>query len=109
MPRCHYRIEPRSPSEGGGWTLKKYEEDREVGRGAYLANPHEECPIGVAWFYRLPENVQNHWLKVGGSERLIDAWRAYLNAEAFIDAKREAEIWLATCLGPAPTLTFPEC
>jgi len=106
MPRCHYRIEPRSPNMGGGWTLKKYEDDREVGIGAFLANPHEDSRIGMEWFYRLPEDVQDHWLRTGGSERLIDAWRAYLNAEAFMDAKKEAEMWLATCLGSVPPLAF---
>jgi len=106
MPSCHYRIEPRSLSEGGGWTLKKYEDDREVGRGAFFANPHQNSRIGMDWFYRLPDDVQEHWLNTARSGQLIDAWRAYLNAEAFLDAKKEAELWLSTCIGPTRAITF---
>jgi len=84
MPRCQYRIEPRSPNEGGLDAQKVRGLSRGRQRG-FLANPYEDSSIILDGFHRLPEDVQDHWLKTGSGERLIDAWRAYLTVMAIID------------------------
>lgn len=95
MTKYRYEIDPRSTELGGGWRLKLFEDDEEVGGGVFPADANADPHAGMAWFNRLLESERARWLKVAESARPVDAWAAYLREEAYQEASNAAEAWLA--------------
>ena len=95
MSNYRYEIDPRLPELGGGWSLKLFQGDLEVGGGVFPvdADPH----VGMEWFNGLQEHERAHWLKTADSARPVDAWHAYLSADAYQEALDRGESWLADC------------
>jgi len=90
MPQYDYEIVPRAVGEG--WRLKLLEDGQEVGGGSF---PVSAEPLqGIAWWNRLQELERAHWLEVADSAVAADAWSAFLLAEAYADARAQAEEWL---------------
>ncbi|AXE97734.1 hypothetical protein [Paraburkholderia hospita] len=96
MTRYRYEVEPRAEAYGGGYQLRLFDGDTEMGGGVFPADRHKEPYKGVAWFNSLPERERARWLKEAGSARPIDAWGAYLQMLALDEAKSEGELWLAS-------------
>lgn len=62
----------------------------------FSANADADPHAGIVWFNGLRELERAHWLKIADSAGPVDAWAAYLSAEAFQDAQGEAEVRLAS-------------
>ncbi|WP_247394670.1 hypothetical protein [Ralstonia pseudosolanacearum] len=99
MTKYHYTIDPRPAELGGGWRLKLFEGDQEVGGGVFPADANADPHAGIAWFNGLPESERARWLADAGSARPVDAWAAYLREEAYQEAHSAAEAWMVG--GPA--------
>lgn len=88
-----YEIMPRPFELDGGWRLRLLQDGEEVGGGQF---PVEQAdPLkGMTWWDALPESQRAFWLRVAGSVRPSDAYRAFLLAKVYADAKAEACAWL---------------
>ena len=93
MPIYRYQIDPRPESLGGGWKLKLYEDEVEVGGGVFPTGDDDDL-AGMAWFNELSEAERLYWLNASGSAVAAEARGAFLRDEAFQDAQKEAEDWV---------------
>jgi len=96
MLTFRYEIVPRAEDLGGGWELKMYESDEEVGGIAYPSGAGNRPSVGLAWFNGLNKEDRERWLNTKSDERPVDAWRVRLCAEAHRKAKAEGDAWLAS-------------
>lgn len=88
MAQYDYEIVPRAAGEG--WRLKLLEDGQEVGGGSF---PVDAKPLpGIDWWNGLAELERARWLEVAGSA--VVAWPTFLLAEAYADARAQAEDWL---------------
>jgi hypothetical protein len=90
-----YEIASRPVELGGGWRLSLLEDGVEVGGGVFpveQADPHQ----GMAWWNTMTEDERGLWLKEADSARPVDAYQAFLLADAYINAENEAYAWLDT-------------
>jgi hypothetical protein len=94
MTGYRYQIDPRPAELGGGWNLKLFQDDLEVGGSVFPVNADADPQAGMDWFNGLQEHQRAHWLQTASSARPVDAWGAYLSAEAYRDALENAESWL---------------
>jgi len=90
-----YEINPRPVELGGGWQLRLLENGEEVGGGVFPIS-QEESQAGMYWWNDLSEKQRSYWLMMAVSAVPAAARHAYLLAEAYNDAKDEAESWIAT-------------
>lgn len=88
-----YEITPRPSELGGGWRLRLLEDGEEVGGGVFPVAPADSSE-GMTWWNAIAANERGHWLKMADSARPSDAYQAFLVAEAYADAEREAYAWL---------------
>jgi hypothetical protein len=95
MPRYRYEVAPRAEALGGGYHLRLFDGDEEVGGGVFPADRHAEPHKGVTWFNTLPEHERARWLKEAKSARPVDAWGAYLQLLALDEAKSEGALWVS--------------
>ncbi|MGU7773755.1 hypothetical protein ACV229_26675 [Burkholderia sp. MR1-5-21] len=95
MPKYTYRVSPRTADLGGGYHLRFYEDDVEMGGGVYAADPNAAPEEGIDWWNDLAEHERAHWLKQAGSARAVDAWGAFLREQAHAEALADGWAWVA--------------
>lgn len=92
-PGRGYAIAPRTVAMGGGWKLTLLEHGRETGGGSFPI-PKDDALAGMAWWNSMTEEQRGHWLMLAAPTTIADAYRAYLLAEAYADARDEGEAWI---------------
>jgi hypothetical protein len=90
-----YEIKPRPDELGGGWKLSLLQDGQDVGGGMFPV-PEDNPQAGMTWWNNLAENQRAHWLMMAASAMPTAARHAYLVAEAYNDARDEAEAWMST-------------
>jgi len=90
-----YEIKPRPAEVGGGWKLTLLQNDQEAGGGVFPI-PQDDPQAGMDWWNGLAEEQRAHWLMMAASAMPAAARHAYLLAEAYNDARDEAESWITT-------------
>jgi hypothetical protein len=91
--RYSFEILPRPLDLGGGWKLRLLEDGQEVGGGVFPV-PAGDPLQGIDWWNGCSEKERVRWLQAAGSAVPADAWQAWREAEAYIDAEGEAYAWL---------------
>ncbi|WP_229487555.1 hypothetical protein [Pseudoduganella lutea] len=91
----HYRyaIEPRSDHMGGGWLLRFFAGEEEVGGGIFAVPAYDtaEC---MKWWNRLSEDNRADWLTQAIEPTVTEAYNAYLTEASLTDAETMAQAWL---------------
>jgi len=96
MTTYSYEILPRAADVGGGWRLRLLEDGDEVGGGVFPADPNYNPDMGMEWWNARSETERAMWMdKAGNTGRAVDAWGAYLAAEAHFDANEEGDAWVS--------------
>lgn len=93
--KYRYEVTPRAADLGGGWNLKMFDGDVQVGGGAFPVFA-DFSNIGVAWWNAITENERAHWLSIAGTAVPADAWKAFLASEAEGEAVEAGEDWLSS-------------
>jgi hypothetical protein len=94
MPAYTYQVSPRSADLGGGFHVRFYEDEVEMGGGVFPANPDEAPEDGIDWWNNIAEDERAHWLAQANSARPVDAWGAFLRSQAHADANAEGQAWV---------------
>lgn len=97
--KYRYEVTPRAADLGGGWNLKMFENDVEVGGGVFPLEGADNPDYGVDWWNAMTEDVRAHWLSVAGTAVPADAWLACLANEAERAAVEAGEEWLSSASG----------
>jgi hypothetical protein len=89
-----YEIATNPAGLGGGWRLSLLKDGLKVGGEVFPVqiDPNQ----GVTWWNAMTEDERVHWIKVAHSARSVDAYEAFLIADAFTAAMNEACAWIAT-------------
>lgn len=93
-PGRGYEIVPRPAELRGGWRLTLLENGQETG-GVVFPILRRDPQAGMEWWNALTKEQREHWLMMSASAIPADAYRAYLLAEAYADARAEGEKWMA--------------
>ena len=95
MIKYSYQIATRPVELGGGWRLSLLEDGVEIGGGVFpveQTDPHQS----TTWWSSMTEDERDLWLKEAHSAQPLDAYQAFLVADAYTAAINEAYTWLDT-------------
>lgn len=95
-----YDITPRPAELGGGWKVRLFEGDQEVGGGVFPPREADEAE-GITWWNGLKEAERAWWLEHHAQhyQELTSAAAAYaacLRMEAYDQAQDFANEWLSS-------------
>ena len=97
MPEYRYEVTERAIKLGGGWNVKFYDGEIELGGSVFPADPQSDPRAGMDWWNALSETERTQWMaKAGNSGRAADAWGVFLNDEAHTSAVEAGEDWLSS-------------
>ncbi len=100
MPEYRYEVMARTAELGGGWNVKFYDGEVDVGGGVFPADPRSDPRARMDWWNAMPEGERARWMaKAGNSGRVVDAYGEFLSEEAHAAAAEAGEEWLSTRSG----------
>lgn len=90
--RYSYMIEPRPDEVGGGWSLRLFDGEEEVGGGVFPL-PAVTADDVRAWWTELGEVGRAYWHGMAHSPDPFKVHRTYLLAETHADAEAAGNSW----------------
>lgn len=88
-----FTYEIRKLPAGAGWWLRLLDGGNEVAGRAVHA--FDASPAHVdTWWASLGENERHFWIREAGTVRLDSVYRAFRNAQAWLDARALATAWV---------------
>lgn len=93
MNQFTYEIRRLPADAGAGWRLRLLDNGSEVaGRAIHVS---DASPAYLeTWWTSLSKNERDFWIRDAGTAQLEGVYRAYRNAQAYLDARALAAAWV---------------
>ena len=95
MTGSNYEIVSSQEKLGGGWQLRLLEDDVELFSKLFpIDQAKSNFVLAILWWNKLTADGRKYWRTHAPSDRICQAYRLFLLAEAYAEAELEAYAWL---------------